>query len=201
MRNQCLFSSFSIIITAFLLIAATPSFPNTVVLELPEHNEVGAIEYTISQLPPRALDTHTEEDLLCLQKNIYWEARNQDPAGKAAVATVTINRVVSPRFPNSVCGVVRQAFTRHGSPVRNRCAFSWYCDGLSDYPRLDNQFEVSAWRLAGEIAREALSGRLTNSEIGTATHYHANYVTPWWSRHDRMTQVGMVGDHIFYEEL
>lgn len=142
------------------------------------------------------------QELLCLQKNIYWEARNQTYKGKVAVATVTINRVLSPRFPDTICGVVKQTRrTVSGSIIKHQCAFSWYCDGLSDVPRLDNKAEAEAWARAGDVARMALSGRIQGIDIMDATHYHANYVSPWWSRDDRMVLVNVVEDHTFYKEL
>ena len=63
------------------------------------------------------------EELYCLANNIYFESRNQPKLGQIAVGQVTMNRVNSPKFPNTVCGVVKQ-----GGEKRNRCQFSWYCD-------------------------------------------------------------------------
>ena len=65
--------------------------------------------------------------LVCLALNIYFEARNQPTSGQIAVAEVTLNRVASRNYPNTVCGVVKQS-------NKNGCAFSWYCDGKSDKP-------------------------------------------------------------------
>ena len=87
------------------------------------------------------------EEARCLAENIYHEARGQGTAGWLAVAAVTLNRVTDERFPDTICGVVFQAETRESwktkgkdvpdieriyYPVRHRCQFSWYCDGMSD---------------------------------------------------------------------
>ena len=69
----------------------------------------------------------------CLAENIYFEARNQGFAGWVAVAQVTLNRVRDDRFPNTICEVVKQGLTyESGFPIRDKCQFSWYCDGKSD---------------------------------------------------------------------
>ena len=70
----------------------------------------------------------------CLAKNLYFEARNESTAGQIAVLQTTINRVGSPLFPDTVCGVVYEGMHSGGFPVRDGCQFSWYCDGISDYP-------------------------------------------------------------------
>ena len=83
---------------------------------------------------------HTEAT--CLAKNMYYEARNQGLAGQLAVSLVVMNRVKDSRYPNTVCGVVEQGPTRESwkkngtyYPIRNRCQFSWFCDGKSDEPK------------------------------------------------------------------
>ena len=71
--------------------------------------------------------------------NIYHEARSDNLAGKFAVGDVVLNRVNDTRYPNNVCDVIYQGEHRPSwkdpktlVPVRNRCQFSWYCDGKSD---------------------------------------------------------------------
>ena len=69
----------------------------------------------------------------CLAENVYFEARGQGQAGWVAVAQVTLNRVQDTRFPNTICEVVKQGLTyESGHPIKNKCQFSWYCDGKSD---------------------------------------------------------------------
>jgi len=130
--------------------------------------------------------------LVCLALNIYFEARDQPVLGQIAVAHVVINRVDSPRFPNDVCSVVSQGPTMWDGdfPIRHRCQFSWYCDGMSDKPR-----EVRPWQIAREIADLVLRGSLSDTS-GGAMFYHSIYVNPDWSKEMRVTAI--IGDHIFY---
>ena len=97
-----------------------------------------------------------------------------------------LNRVRNPAFPDSICGVVYQ--NRHW---RNRCQFSFACDGIRD--RIT---EPRQWRLAQDIAMAATAGKIWLDEIGSSTHYHATYVNPRWARSmKRLTRIGL---HIFY---
>jgi spore germination cell wall hydrolase CwlJ-like protein len=136
----------------------------------------------------------SSRDLVCLQQNIFFEARNQSIDGKIAIAHVTLNRVASNRFPNTVCDVVKQH-------RRGVCQFSWVCDRNSNTPQLGNIIEARAWHVAGMIAHDALTGNLIDmAGVGDSTHFHANYVNPWWSSVEAMNYVTTVGDHIFYTE-
>lgn len=139
-------------------------------------------------------------DTLCLQKNAYFEARNQSDAGMMAVTHVVLNRVQSDRFPNTVCEVVEQGpvykwwLEEHNKrvPVRDRCQFSWYCDGLSDVPK-----EEAAWEHAQRVAIESYA--LWNVGIDASAGslwYHAKNVAPLW-RHD-YRMVSSIDDHLFY---
>jgi spore germination cell wall hydrolase CwlJ-like protein len=138
-------------------------------------------------------------DVECLAMNIYHEARNQPFAGQLAVASVVINRVRDERFPDTVCGVVRQGPTRPSwkgtgelIPVRNRCQFSWYCDGKSDKP-----LELQQFKRIYLLSIDILRGDTLNLDITDgATHYHADYVTPSWA--SSKTKTIEIEDHIFY---
>lgn len=120
----------------------------------------------------------------CMTEAIYYEAANESAAGKRGVAQVILNRVVHPAYPSSVCGVIYQGWA---DPV---CQFSYTCDGaLSRRPLPD------LWRQSREVARAALAGYVEES-VGTATHYHADYVLPYWAY--RLEKVHVEGRHIFY---
>ena len=123
--------------------------------------------------------------LRCLALNVYWEARSGSPEDQRAVAHVTLNRVASPDFPGSVCAVVRQ-----GGEVRDRCQFSWRCDGKSDQPG-----NPEAWRKAVEVAREALAGAHSDP-TGGAVFFHHVSVRPDWA--GRRTRTAQIGHHVFY---
>lgn len=141
---------------------------------------------------------YNQDDIQCLQANIFHEARNQSNLGKLAVATVTVNRYQSNYFPNTICGVVTHGKKVNGQPVRNKCAFSWYCDGLGDRPNLKNKITFNAWVEAGILAKKVLNEEL--DILSNATHYHTRWVKPYWHNHPSMTLVKVVDDHIFYVE-
>ena len=134
-----------------------------------------------------------EAALVCLALNVYHEARSQPFIGQVAVAQVVMNRVHDDRYPDNVCDVVYQGQTyswKPDFPVRNRCQFSWYCDGKSDTPR-----DKEAWDKARLIAHGVYKGNRDDFVEG-ATHYHAHYVRPEWA--ETKTLVVRIGDHIFY---
>ncbi len=133
------------------------------------------------------------KDLICLAENIYWEARNQSLEGKLAVAHVTINRVKSNKFPNDICGVVKQTkFYPSGKIDLHSCQFSWYCDGKSDKPR-----NSKSWEDAKTIAKDFLKRNPKDFTKGSLW-YHNLDVSPGWS--SSLQKALVIGDHIFYRE-
>jgi hypothetical protein len=137
-----------------------------------------------------AANKHRETiDLQCLALNIYHEARGEPLAGKIAVAKVTLNRVTSPKYPNSICAVV---FSNAWSAKYKRrvAVFSWTNDNLTNIPS-----ESEAWRESLTIARSVYEGTVT-SEVGNALFYHAADIKPYWAR--TKTRVAHIGRHIFY---
>ena len=139
--------------------------------------------------------------LTCLALNVYHEARNQPLAGQLAVIAVTMNRVVDSRYPNTVCGVVKQGPSRPSwkgtgemIPVRNKCQFSWYCDGKSDVIHDANKDYFGELLL---LTNDIIDGTMTVIDITEgATHYHADYVMPSWAK--TKTKTIEIEDHIFY---
>ena len=123
--------------------------------------------------------------LECLASAVYYEAGSQDDNGERAVAQVVLNRVRHPTFPASICNVVYQGSTR-----ATGCQFTFTCDG-SLYRRPD----AEGWRRAYRIAEQALNGYVY-APVGYATHYHANYVVPYWA--STLAKNAVVGAHIFY---
>ena len=131
--------------------------------------------------------------LVCLALNVYFEARNQPLQGQMAVAEVVMNRVVSMKFPDTVCEVIEEGPTyswQPDFPIRNKCQFSWYCDGKSDMP-----MEVDAWETALVVAKDILANR--PMVLKGATHYHAITVDPKWAK--TKTFIIRIGDHLFYK--
>lgn len=123
--------------------------------------------------------------LRCLAEAVYYESAREPALGQEAVAQVVLNRVRHPAYPKSVCGVVYQ-----GSARMTGCQFSFTCDGSLRYAP-----EPALWRRAQEVARRALAGHV-NKAVGSATHYHANYVAPYWA--PTLVKMKQVGLHIFY---
>lgn len=119
----------------------------------------------------------------CLTEALYFEARGESLEGQIAVAEVILNRVDSPLYPRTVCGVVKQ---RGGGG----CQFSYVCDGRKDRMR-----EKASADLAGRIARAMLDGAPRLLTDG-ATHFHTRAVRPGWSR--RFDQTASIGAHVFY---
>ena len=123
--------------------------------------------------------------LNCLASAAYYEAGNQDADGERAVAQVVLNRVRHPAFPASICGVVYEGSTR-----TTGCQFTFTCDGS-----LNRRPDADGWRRAMQIAEEALAGAVY-APVGWATHYHADYVVPYWA--SSMAKNAVVGAHLFY---
>lgn len=123
--------------------------------------------------------------LNCLTQAIYYEAANEPDGGQRAVAQVVLNRMRHVAYPHTVCGVIFQGATR-----RNACQFTFACDGaLSRAPKPEG------WRRAERVAAAALAGYV-HAPVGLATHYHANYVVPYWAA--SLEKVATIGAHIFY---
>ena len=121
----------------------------------------------------------------CLTAAIYYEAGFESDRGEAAVAQVILNRVRNPLFPKTICGVVFQ-----GSQQQTGCQFTFTCDGS-----LKREPSPEAWLRAKAVAARALSGAVA-PEVGEATHYHANYVAPYWNT--ALVKLAAIGAHIFY---
>ena len=121
----------------------------------------------------------------CLTAAVYYEAATEPLDGQRAVAQVVLNRVRHPAYPNTVCGVVYQ-----GSQRSTGCQFTFTCDGsLARAPQADY------WRRARAVAEAALAGQVF-APVGWATHYHTNWVVPYWS--SSLDKIATVGTHIFY---
>jgi len=146
-----------------------------------------------SLLPPPAARPFVfkgaEEDRLraeeCLTQAIYYEAAIEPIEGMEAVAQTVLNRLRHPAYPKSVCGVVYQ-----GSQRITGCQFSFTCDG--SLARVPNEV---LWERARGVAQKALGGFVLKS-VGTATHYHADYVAPYWA--PTLYKIHTIGRHIFY---
>ena len=121
----------------------------------------------------------------CLAAAVLYEAGN-DPEGQRAVAQVILNRVRHPAFPKTVCGVVFQ-----GSERSTGCQFTFTCDGALTR----NAWSAASWTLARSVAGRALGGAV-DPTVGLATHYHTDWVVPYWS--SSLDKIAAVQTHLFF---
>lgn len=121
----------------------------------------------------------------CLTEAIYYEGALEPESGQRAIAQVVLNRVRHPAYPDSVCGVVFE-----GQHRSTGCQFTFTCDGSRSQPPVP-----SLWARANRVAKAALGGAV-EPEVGLSTHYHADYVTPYWSA--SLDPSGQIGRHMFY---
>lgn len=148
-------------------------------------------------------EQYTEQDVLCLAKNVYFESRGEGVSGQILVVKVTKERSEDPRYPDSICGVVQQSkISYNGHPIKNKCAFSWYCDGKSD--------KISFYKKNGEINKEKLETFITATTIaimvlnddieeicpGVNFYHNPEKSNPTWAKH--YTKVCTIGNHDFY---
>lgn len=131
-------------------------------------------------------DKVRDDERACLACNIYHEARNQEEQGQLAVALVTVNRVLNPRWSDSVCGVVWQEWQ-----------FSWTNDGKSDKVRNFEKWE-EAYTIANRVLDAVTDGAKMVDITGNAYYYHANYVKPKWAPLKQFTVA--IQDHLFYTD-
>jgi len=157
--------------------------------------------YAIEKVEIPVQNKHlTLESIECMALNIYHESRNQTLGGRLAVGYVTLNRVESNKYPDTICGVVKQAkinkwfLERHNKkvPARNKCQFSWYCDGKSDQP-----LESNAWEEAYLLAIHVINMYdVISDPTKGSIMYHSTKVNPYWT--DAYKYQVTIDDHIFY---
>ena len=160
---------------------------------------------------PQSTMQYLDKQATCLAKNMYYEARSQGLAGQLAVSLVVLNRVKDTRFPNTICevieqGPIRESWKTRGKvvpdherkyfPIRNRCQFSWYCDGKHDKP-----YPGPTWKKTQELAAYYMEHKHLFKDITDgATHYHADYIkNPRWSNF--LEKTVKIDTHIFYSCL
>jgi|TARA_R100001129_G_scaffold183122_2_gene164921 spore germination cell wall hydrolase CwlJ-like protein len=132
-------------------------------------------------------------ELACMATAIYFEARGEPMVGQVAVAQVIMSRVYDERYPDTVCDVVKQGYYYSWDktiPIRDKCQFSFWCDGKPETIK-----DEDAYFWATEVAQAVMVGTLYDTTQG-ATHYHAYYVQPSWSK--KFTRTVRINDHIFY---
>jgi spore germination cell wall hydrolase CwlJ-like protein len=139
---------------------------------------LGSLEAQVS-FNKMAETADAEQD--CLASAVYFEARGEPLEGQLAVAEVVLNRVASPRYPDTICAVVEQPWQ-----------FS-FVNATGRIPAADRSSD--SWRKAVAIARIAQAGTADVVE-SDVLWYHADYVSPSWGR--RLARQEKIGLHIFY---
>ena len=172
--------------------------PEPIAPAIPIEEEVDEIISPVIELPGTEEEPLENQlafnELACLAENIYFEARSETTQGKEAIAWVTLNRLMSSRYPDTICEVVKQAKKNSkGQLKRHQCQFSWYCDGLPD-----KIYNVEAFTEATIIAYTTINlYKLKNDPTNNADHYHTKYVNPKWSDATKITAT--IDSHIFFK--
>lgn len=151
------------------------------------------VNFNIDKMLPykttyHSLSKDVQRQVTCLAENIYFEAAHEPIEGKKAVAFVTLNRVRTGNYANSICDVVYQK-------TGGTCQFSWYCDRKFT----DRRLTIKDSQLYNDIRELATHIVVNHDKIedvtNGATYYHADYVNPGW----KLDKVDKIGRHIFYK--
>ena len=143
------------------------------------------VKISYHDLSPKA-----KQQVECLAQNIYFESGHESKEGQIAVGMVTMNRVKSGIFPDTICGVVKQK-------IQSTCQFSWFCEGKFDVKSLTH-FNHSLYNSVRELAVYVYANhdKIDDPSRG-ALFYHADYVHPHWKNVTYLTQIGR---HKFYDK-
>lgn len=135
-----------------------------------------AQNYTPINLEKKTIAPDNDQ-VKCLAKNIYFEARGESREGKIAVASVVMNRTKNKRFPSTACAVIHQ---------KNQ--FSW----VKNRPTVNN---ASLYEKCLTIAREVYYNKVRDNTAGSL-FFHATHVRPSWSH--KKSRTTKIGGHVFY---
>ena len=138
------------------------------------------------------ISTTKADDFDCLVEALYHEARSESLLGMLSVANVILTRKESSTFPNTICKVVHQGKYWKGNPIKDKCHFSYWCDG-----RPERFTDMAGLIKSINVAEMSLKGIQVRQTVGS-THYHASYITPRWASNPHFKSLGQLGNHIFY---
>ena len=173
----------------------------------------------VNQATAKQAKPDMDPQLMCLAKNIYYEAGLEGREGMLAVAQVTVNRTQNDKFPDTICGVVNQKTevvktqqVTHTEVVRRPfwtpktvkryetvqrrvrvCQFSWVCN-----PPAPVRYVSDRWQESVEIAMEVMYQGVTldHAYMAEALYFHNTHVRPRWG----LERLGRIGGHIFYSD-
>ena len=135
------------------------------------------------------------DEFNCLVEALYHEARSESFIGMISVANVVLTRKESSNFPNTICKVVHQGKYWKGNPIKDKCQFSYWCDG-----KPERFIDIEGLIKSLNVAEMSLNGIQSKQTVG-ATHYHASYVTPGWASDPNFKSLGQIGTHVFYIDM
>ena len=141
------------------------------------------------------ISTTKADDFNCLVEALYHEARSESFIGMLSVANVILTRKESSNFPSTICKVVHQGKYWKGNPIKDKCHFSYWCDG-----RPERFTDIAGLIKSINVAEMSLKGIQIKQTVG-ATHYHASYVTPGWASDPNFKSLGQIGTHVFYIDM
>ena len=161
-----------------------------------------------------------ETELKCMAENIYFEGRAEPMVGKIAIGHVVMNRIEDERFPDTICGVVHEGPVRESwktrqhkdladedrvyYPIKNRCQFSWWCDGQKDIIWATYmsgeviESNMTAWRDSIHVALFVMSDQIADNTDGADHYYNYNISNPYWI--GAMDETVIIGNHRFMKE-
>lgn len=143
-----------------------------------------ALLFVVSPLHHMGIKQIIDAEIACLTMNIYYEAGSEPKQGKIAVGNVTMNRMKSNQFPNTVCGVITQSY-------KGACQFSWFCSGKI------RQIPQTTYNEINKLAKKIYFGEIRDI-TGGALFFHNHEVSPEWASHEKMTVE--IGNHKFYRK-
>ena len=135
------------------------------------------------------------DEFNCLVEALYHEARSESFIGMLSVAGVILTRKESSNFPDTICKVVHQGKYWKGNPIKDKCQFSYWCDG-----KPERFIDIEGLIKSLNVAEMSLNGIQSKQTVG-ATHYHASYVTPGWASDPNFKSLGQIGTHVFYIDM
>ena len=141
------------------------------------------------------ISTAKADEFNCLVEALYHEARSESFIGMLSVANVILTRKESSNFPDTICKVVHQGKYWKGNPIKDKCHFSYWCDG-----RPERFTDIAGLIKSINVSEMALKGIQVKQAVG-ATHYHANYVTLSWASDPHFKALGSIGKHLFYIDM
>ena len=141
------------------------------------------------------ISTTKADDFNCLVEALYHEARSESLLAMLSVANVILTRKESSNFPDTICKVVHQGKYWKGNPIKDKCHFSYWCDG-----RPERFTDMAGLIKSINVAEMSLNGIQIKQTVG-ATHYHASYVNPGWASDPNFKSLGQIGTHVFYIDM